>query len=104
MIKVRLTKKENILELEIKGHAGFEKVGMDIVCAAVSILSYSFHETCLNDNRVELLYRYEKSGYTNICVEDDKQILGSAVNMLHAGFLALSENYPQCVELVWDEI
>lgn len=104
MIKARFTKKDNILELEIRGHAGYDNKGMDIVCAAVSILSYSYQEMCLRYDNVEILYRYEKPGYTNICVEDRERQLLSATKMLESGLTALSIDYKDYIELQWDEI
>jgi uncharacterized protein len=43
MVKVRFIKNKDgfIRKMVIKGHAGFDKKGRDIVCAAVSVTAYT---------------------------------------------------------------
>ena len=73
MTKVYLYKRENhYTGFEIDGHAYFDELGSDIVCAAVSILS----QTCVNAF-YELLslevtiYEDEEEGYLKVELPKD---------------------------------
>lgn len=49
MINIILTiKNKKIVKLNIYGHSGYDKIGKDIVCAAVSTLSQSIVLGCYN--------------------------------------------------------
>ena len=40
MIRIKLTKKDNVIEkVEIKGHADYADYGKDVVCSAVSSIA-----------------------------------------------------------------
>ena len=41
MLKIEYTVREEILSLQLEGHAGAGKWGSDIVCAAASVLTYT---------------------------------------------------------------
>ena len=43
-IDLLINKKDEIVGFEIKGHAGYDEYGKDLVCSAVTILAYS----CVN--------------------------------------------------------
>lgn len=84
MIEIKVTDKK----LEIRGHAGYSKNKEDIVCAAVSILAYTFIR--LND--AELLE------YTvdSIVATYDKD---TDVSFIKMGFELLKEEYPNNIRI-----
>ncbi len=88
--------------LHIEGHAGYGTHGNDIVCAAVSILGY----TWLN----ELLIMEERKQVKNVSYEEDNGKLliefsggDNAVNTAYetilTGFEALQQNYSENISL-----
>lgn len=88
--------------LHIEGHAGYSTHGNDIVCAAVSILGY----TWIN----ELLVLEERKQVKNVVYEEDNGKLfvefsggDNAVNTAYetilTGFEALQQNYPENISL-----
>ena len=84
MIEIKLTDKR----LEVKGHAGYSKDREDIVCAAVSILAYTFIE--LND--VDIIE------YTvdSIIAEYDTR---TDISFIDKGFKLIEEEYPDNVRI-----
>lgn len=85
MIKIKVTDKR----LEIKGHAGYAGKGEDIVCAAVSILAYTFIE--LNDVDV-IEYTVD-----SIVVEYSDN---TDISFIKAGFKLIEKDYPDNVRIV----
>lgn len=88
--------------LHIEGHAGYGTYGNDIVCAAVSILGY----TWIN----ELLILEERKQVKNVVYEEDNGKLfvefsggDNAVNTAYetilTGFEALQQNYSENISL-----
>lgn len=49
---INITFKPETLELEIKGHAGQNEKGKDIVCSAISILFYTLAESLVESERM----------------------------------------------------
>ena len=86
MIKAKLT--ENMLQ--VKGHAGYDKPGKDIVCAAVSILIFTFCEV----NKADI----EVKTYTDdeITVEFDSEV---NTDYVRTGLGFLENEYPNNVNV-----
>ena len=58
MIKVRIHKKEEIIErIDCKGHAGYAEYGKDIVCAAFSTMIITIVNAILglNSNSIDII-------------------------------------------------
>lgn len=102
MTNITVEKKGDRHILHIEGHAGYGTHGNDIVCAAVSILGY----TWLN----ELLIMEERKQVKNVSYEEDNGKLliefsggDNAVNTAYetilTGFEALQQNYPENITL-----
>ena len=92
MIKVRIHKKEEIIErIDCKGHAGYAEYGKDIVCAAFStmiitivnaILGFDENAVSYTDSNDLHIVNIKKDNITN-------SILNTLVNMIYE----LRENY-----------
>ncbi len=74
--------------LEIKGHAGYKEIGHDIVCAAVSILAYTFIEV----NDVDII-EYTVDA---IILEYDKD---TDISFIKTGFELIEKEYPDNVRI-----
>lgn len=98
MIKVNVKKNNEIInELVIKGHAGYDVHGKDIVCAAVSSMAITTINNiiALDDS----VYYEENSGLLKIRVEKDtdinQKLLGNLIRMLSE----LESQYPKNIEI-----
>lgn len=86
----------------LEGHAGYDSIGKDIVCAGVSTLVYTaifamkesdfydFMEEKVESGKVRISYRI-KAG--------KEKEAGAQIDMLEKGLLLLSGKYPQNVQL-----
>ena len=96
---IEVTIKENvsgyISGITVKGHAGYAQKGADIVCAAVSILTFSTLETLKKHYYVDIS---EDDGLIDCCVLNP----GSASNLIVESFVngikALTEQYEEYVK------
>ncbi len=109
MIKVNVYRNGNYINrFKIHGHSNFAPYGEDIVCAAVSILSYtalrSLVDVC-NLKEDEISYRVdEETGFLDLRIlipEDDKRLKTTQVlfEAFVVGIKSLVESYPKYVTL-----
>lgn len=97
------------LKLLVKGHAGSDVKGRDLVCASASILLYALAQAVADmEERGELMsspiiVTEEDKGDALItcqCISDKSYSDAvSAFNVIRTGFKLLAHNYPQYVEL-----
>ena len=97
LIKTNIIRSELPFEYIIEGHAGYSEHGSDIVCAAVSVLHFSF------------LAWLEKAGIEYEAT-DDGNIVGVSIidnrakdcyNMVIAGFDAIADKYGEHVKMIY---
>lgn len=98
MIKVNVkSKNEKVYEIVIKGHAGYDELGRDIVCAAVSTMAIT---TINNIISLEETIDYEeKSGLLKIRVLKDTDVNGKLLCNLVRMLNELSLQYPKNIEI-----
>lgn len=109
MICIRITKREDGLELSAHGHAGYAPRGQDVVCAGVSALLYGFiaYLEGLSPIATE---EDTKGDMTHLEVRDEDGILtvrtrgmGGAdvegITVIQAGLGLISSCYPTFVTL-----
>lgn len=99
MIKVIITKKHNVYELSMNGHANYAPSGSDIVCAAASTLAYTLWGFLENCSTVIDLETIERSGEIEISCTGDKVVCKTGFFMAVIGFLQLEKNYPKNVSV-----
>ena len=97
MIKVKVKNNKQIEEIMISGHALYDTLGKDIVCAAVSSMAITTVNAILS---LEDTISYkEDEGLLKIKVikdtEINQKILGNLVRMLNE----LSNQYPKNIEI-----
>ena len=98
MIKVNDKKNlENISELVIKGHAGYDVHGKDIVCAAVSSMAITtINNIIALDDSIDY---EENSGLLKIRVLKDTEINNKLLDNLVELLSELVSQYPENIEI-----
>ena len=90
MIRVRAGERR----ITVSGHAGYAPVGQDIVCAAVSALTYAlagYLEETGQAARSDI-----RRGYADI---EGAKGCGAAFALVRCGMEQLAAAYPDCVEM-----
>ncbi len=99
MIKINLTKENDILKkITFKGHAGYDELGKDIVCAAVSstMLCTVNAILLLNGNSIET-FEYDNKFVIDV-LSNDNITIKLLENMLRC-LKSLEEKYPQNIRI-----
>lgn len=106
-IKISRDSEGYIREFTIKGHAGFDEYGKDIVCAAVSAIAYTAAGAL---NELAGVGNYsEKSGYMNCSVPKDmeqekRKVAGIILETACIGFKQIENSYGDYVEVLDEEV
>ena len=98
MIKVRIHKKEEIIErIDCKGHAGYAEYGKDIVCAAFSTMIITTVNAILgfDENAVS----YTDSNDLHIVNIKKDNITNSLLNTLVDLMYELRDNYDKNIDI-----
>lgn len=90
MIKVFVSKEK----IEIHGHSGYDIVGKDIVCSAVSSIVTTTINGILSINNDALKYSYKNDVMTIEIIKRDNVCDKLIINMLDL-LKDLSKNYPK---------
>ena len=111
MIHIKFYKSDDLIHMDMQGHAGTEKKGQDLVCAAATMLTYTLAQA------VQFLYENDRlmekpkikilDGYAHITVMPRRCSISEtllAFWTVQAGAFVLERNYPQAVSLVAMEI
>lgn len=103
MITARIKKSNNkITSYSIEGHAGFSKLGTDIVCAAVSATS-TILTNALLDRNVEVEYTQD-NGLLIVWIKNPNEISQIICETLEQGLKSIEVNYPESIRVVdWNE-
>lgn len=98
MIKVNVKYNNNkVYELVIKGHAGYDVHGKDIVCAAVSSIAITTVNNIIAlDDSVDY---EEKSGLLIIRVKKDTEVNNKLLDNLVRMLTELKSQYPKNIEI-----
>ena len=88
--------------IEITGHAGY-KPGNDIVCSAVSMLSYTLME-CLEQNNSCLMHSNISADNGEVFVDVEpyteyRDKIDAIIETVMTGYRMLAETYPENVEV-----
>lgn len=115
MITIKVTENRDDLRvrLEVTGHAGYAEYDKDIVCSAVSILTYTVAQLILE---MDANGKLSEPPTVKLCLGESvveaksKSILQhtcEARRIMHfakAGYSLLQNNYPDHVKLVINEV
>ncbi|MFR3736164.1 ribosomal-processing cysteine protease Prp [Anaerococcus obesiensis] len=97
-----LIKKEKRLGFAIKGHANFDQHGYDIVCAAVSILSYTAVNT-LDYYEVQFDF-FDDKNEMKVSLKNSNEKSEIILNDFEIGIKTLLTNYNEYVNLNYREV
>ncbi|MDU5460689.1 ribosomal-processing cysteine protease Prp [Anaerococcus vaginalis] len=97
-----LIKKEKRLGFAIKGHANFDQHGYDIVCAAVSILSYTVVNT-LDYYEIDFDF-FDDENEMKVSLENPNEKSEIILNNFEIGIKTLLTNYNEYVNLNYREV
>ncbi|MDU2375527.1 ribosomal-processing cysteine protease Prp [Anaerococcus vaginalis] len=97
-----LIKNEKRLGFAIKGHANFDQHGYDIVCAAVSILSYTAVNT-LDYYEVQFDF-FDDDNEMKVSLENPNEKSEIILNDFEIGIKTLLTNYNEYVNLNYREV
>lgn len=109
MITAKFDYKEN--KLQICGHAGYDELGKDIVCAAVSTLFYTLYNQMVKFNSDGLLKKFDmdidspNTPYIS-CVPfaKSKQRIEDAYEFVLNGISLIASQYPDFVKTDFSNI
>jgi uncharacterized protein YsxB (DUF464 family) len=98
MIKVNVKRNDNkVYELVIRGHAGYDVHGKDIVCAAVSSMAITtINNIIALDDSIDY---EENSGLLIIRVKRDTEVNNKLLDNLARMLTELKEQYPKNIEI-----
>ena len=97
-----LIKKEKRLGFAIKGHANFDQHGYDIVCAAVSILSYTAVNT-LDYYEIDFDF-FDDENKMKVSLKNSNEKSEIILNNFEIGIKTLLTNYNEYVNLNYREV
>lgn len=97
-----LIKNEKRLGFAIKGHANFDQHGYDIVCAAVSILSYTAVNT-LDYYEVQFDF-FDDENEMKVSLKNSNEKSEIILNDFEIGIKTLLTNYNEYVNLNYREV
>lgn len=97
-----LIKKEKRLGFAIKGHANFDQHGYDIVCAAVSILSYTA-VNALDYYEIDFDF-FDDENEMKVSLKNSNEKSEIILNDFEIGIKTLLTNYNEYVNLNYREV
>lgn len=100
---INITFKPKTLELEVKGHAGQNEKGKDIVCSAISALFYTLAQTLLDSEEMleEAPTIKEENGDGYICCSPKTEYEGNVAIIYRTiliGMQMVAEEYKNFVK------
>ena len=98
MIKINVKEEKGIIkEVTLKGHALYETLGKDIVCAAVSSIVITTVNGILSiDNDI---IKVDEKGFVITVLKDDEIVNKLLINMVNL-LKELSEEYPDNIKFL----
>ena len=98
MIKVRISKKDNIVDkIECKGHAGYAEYGSDIVCASFSTMVITTINQIINIDDSAISYT-DTNDLKIVNIKKDN-ITNSLLNTLVELMYELRDNYDKNIDI-----
>lgn len=97
--------KNNILSVEISGHAGQAEAGKDIVCSAVSILAFTLRSafiTSIGDKTADRYDEQYESGRIYLSIRVKNELAAERAAAIIKGYELLAENCPKNVQIFFE--
>ncbi|HCX65872.1 MAG TPA: ribosomal-processing cysteine protease Prp [Eubacteriaceae bacterium] len=106
MIKCTFQKEDGMIKsLLVSGHAEYDDIGKDIVCAAVSTLTIAAVNGLLEYVKLDFYYKVNEDGFLEFRIPeiyDDKQFVQTKaiLETLYIGLKSIEKEYEQYVEVI----
>ena len=99
MIKVLISVKDNnIKKINIKGHAGYDDYGKDIVCSSVSSITITTVNAILMFNKNYISYNEKKDNF-EIIINENNDITNKLIQNMINLLTELSQDYPKNIKI-----
>lgn len=99
MIKVQITAKDNnIKKINIKGHAGYDDYGKDIVCSSVSSITITTVNAILMFDKNYISYNEKKDNF-EIVINENNDITNKLIRNMINLLTELSQDYPKNIKI-----
>ena len=99
MIKVQISVNDNnIKKINIKGHAGYDDYGKDIVCSSVSSITITTINAILMFDKNYISYNEKKDNFEIVIYENNdltNKLIQNMINMI----TELSQDYPKNIKI-----
>lgn len=101
MTHIRRSIRDRHYKIEIDGHADSAEYGKDLVCCAISTLTFTllgYLEKAADEGRILNFITHIKDGY--ICLECDliHNNVEEGIESIEGGYEILEENYPKFIK------
>ena len=99
MIKVHVTREDNnIKKINIKGHAGYDSYGKDIVCSSVSSITITTVNAILMFDKNYISYNEKKDDF-EIVINSNNDITNKLIQNMINLLTELSQDYPKNIKI-----
>ena len=106
-VSIVANNKKRYLRLRVKGHSNHSEKGKDIICSSASILAYAVAQIIQDmgkEDKLEIepviILKDGLATVTCVCKTDEAfSEAFSAYNFAYTGYILLSHNFPDYVEL-----
>ena len=99
MIKVQITAKDNnIKKINIKGHAGYDDYGKDIVCSSVSSITITTVNAILMFDKNYISYNEKKDNF-EVVINENNDITNKLIRNMINLLTELSQDYPKNIKI-----
>lgn len=103
MIRIFIKEKNNLIkQIKIKGHAGYDTYGKDIVCASVSSIYLCTVNACYKIDDKSILIE-DKKDTQIINVNKDNQIISILLTNMIDCLISLEKQYPKNIKIDKEE-
>ncbi len=99
MIKIKITKDDQVKRITVSGHAMYGEFGQDIVCASVSSIVITSVNAILSLDEDSISYT-EDEGFVQIDVIKNNDIVNSLINNMINLLEQLVNKYPKNIKFV----
>ena len=97
MIKIKINGDEVINSIEIKGHANYDELGKDIVCASVSSIAITTVNALLKLDK-DITYK-EDQGYLLITINSHDEVVDKLIDNMISLLMELEKQYKNNIKI-----
>ena len=100
MTNIDISVTDELIKIDMAGHAGYAEPGSDIVCSAISTLEYIVAAYIENNPSQAYLKRYETGpGYSFMRIIPKQNGIYEVIKAVISGYEAIADSYPENIKL-----